>query len=356
MRIESLTIFRFIAAMIVVNFHFGQELVQWPKILIAGSEMVAFFFVLSGFVMGYSYLQKPSFSPKNYWLARFKRIAPAYFVALLVSVIVFENITFLSVVLGALFLQSWVPPYALSLNVPAWSVSVEFFFYLAFPAIAYGIRRFQLTVRQVCMGACAFWLVSEAILFLILGSNLDVNPPSAIYYFVNFSPLTYLSGFCLGVAGGQWFISHSTRNSWASTAFAVLMVAVICYVVSIEAEIQSALGLHRLEANTLSPFFLLFIIFLAKGKTRVNQLLCAGPLKRLGNASYAIYIFQLPVWIACRSIFPTIAEQPVTFMLFYLVVLIWGSLLFSKYVDSYFSQPKKTLLKSKERHDLLNRA
>ena len=85
MRIDSITIFRFIAALIVINFHFGKTLLDWPRILIAGSEMVTFFFVLSGFVMSYSYLPRKNIIPTEFWISRFKRLSPAYYVALILS-------------------------------------------------------------------------------------------------------------------------------------------------------------------------------------------------------------------------------------------------------------------------------
>lgn len=54
MRVESLTFFRFIAAFIVVIFHFGTG--TWftkifGRFVTAGPQMVSFFFVLSGFIM-----------------------------------------------------------------------------------------------------------------------------------------------------------------------------------------------------------------------------------------------------------------------------------------------------------------
>jgi len=58
MRIEELTFFRFLAAAIVVASHFNQDATGLTGALVAGPEMVTFFFVLSGFVMGIAYLKK----------------------------------------------------------------------------------------------------------------------------------------------------------------------------------------------------------------------------------------------------------------------------------------------------------
>jgi peptidoglycan/LPS O-acetylase OafA/YrhL len=43
-RIESLTFFRFIAALVVIIFHFGKEATGFSGALVAGPQMVTFFF------------------------------------------------------------------------------------------------------------------------------------------------------------------------------------------------------------------------------------------------------------------------------------------------------------------------
>ena len=230
MRIDSITIFRFIAALIVINFHFGKTLLDWPRILIAGSEMVTFFFVLSGFVMSYSYLPRKNIIPTEFWISRFKRLSPAYYVALILSsVLLPQDNDIRSFALSALYLQSWIPPYAPRLNGPAWSVSVEIFFYLMFPVIVWGIRHRRLSAFQVCIGACAFWLVSEIMLLGLLNSRLDVTPPSIYYYLIYFFPLSYFSSFCLGVAGGMWFLFYSKRDKWYFSLLAMFLAAALSY-------------------------------------------------------------------------------------------------------------------------------
>ena len=118
MRVESLTFFRFIAAFIVVIFHFGAG--TWftkifGRFVTAGPEMVSFFFVLSGFVMIISQINKVNFCTKKYYYGRIARIFPVYLIGLLIILpfkyyinpISHNTSLFLSVT----FLQSWVSPY-----------------------------------------------------------------------------------------------------------------------------------------------------------------------------------------------------------------------------------------------------
>ena len=77
-RIESLTFLRFVAAFIVVVFHFGRStgLAQIARpAIISGPQMVTFFFVLSGFVLMVAYYPR-NVTSATFYLARFARIAP----------------------------------------------------------------------------------------------------------------------------------------------------------------------------------------------------------------------------------------------------------------------------------------
>lgn len=338
MRIDSLTVFRFVAALIVVNFHFGKTLFPWPEFFTAGSEMVTFFFVLSGFVMSFSYLQRENFNPGRFWAARFRRIAPAYYVALILSVYTFAaNDNFAALVLCALYLQSWVPNYALSGNAPGWSLSVEVFFYLTFPAILWAIRRYQVSVLQVCLSAGAVWLITLVALTWLLRSNWYAAPPAHSHGFVFYFPLSHWSSFLLGIAGGMWFLHKSTRGSFWLTLLSAFAAGSIYYGINHQGQIQSIFGPGQLQSGILAPLYLLFIVSLPQGVESINRWLSARPLELLGHASYAIYIFQLPLWHVCLEWFPGLVPHPLIFFGVYLFILIVFSLLFFKYVEAYFS-------------------
>ena len=137
MRIEALTFFRFMAALTVVFFHFGQALKVphfMAPFLTLGPEMVTFFYALSGFVMMIASSKKDHLSTKDYYIARIARIYPVYLVALIWACTLFYGQIFCRGYgfnnLKAFFLsltltQSWFPPYPLSLNDPACSLSPQ---------------------------------------------------------------------------------------------------------------------------------------------------------------------------------------------------------------------------------------
>ncbi len=157
--IKPLTSLRGLAAMAVVLQHFSAtaqlNASGWiPSIVPHGYMAVDFFFVLSGFIMCYTYLAGfETLGLRAYGPFLWKRVARIFPLGIAVTVlIVFCGMVASTVDLGRLFytvrvsgglgamvalnllhLQGFFPDY--SLNDPSWSVSVELGAYLLFPLL-----------------------------------------------------------------------------------------------------------------------------------------------------------------------------------------------------------------------------
>src|SRR3989339_1650701 len=149
-RLDSLTGLRFLAAFLVMAGHYGTVPCSLPwldSIIRNNFQAVTLFFVLSGFVLTHTYYSQKGKSPwKNYAILRAARILPAYLLSLAVCIPLYwftgtgPSLTPLfksaGIALHLLFLQSWLPLFDwLSLNTPAWSLSVEFVMYVLFPLL-----------------------------------------------------------------------------------------------------------------------------------------------------------------------------------------------------------------------------
>jgi peptidoglycan/LPS O-acetylase OafA/YrhL len=136
--------------------------------LTLGGVGVALFFVLSGFCIHYSYLRRPdSFSVADFYWRRFLRIYPAYLAALLAFTFLawkfhyepFGSVTPIQIITHLLSIQDISPDTLYGISGSYWSLAVEFQFYLAYPLLLIGMRRF--TLRGCLLATLAFNVVCQ---------------------------------------------------------------------------------------------------------------------------------------------------------------------------------------------------
>ncbi len=233
-RLPAITSLRFFAAFHVALFHMKEMGVitnpEWLRSFAGiGYVGVSFFFVLSGFILVYTYAGR-TLALRNFWQARFARIYPAYLFSLVLTFPFFyygalkmhvpffafaEQHFALSSVLVLTLLQAWVPPAALAWNAVAWSLSVEAFFYAIFPFALPKYSKLSRTVLLAIIPAC--WVAGMAVSIAFLA----LRPAGAAYVgsadwsgwvqFVKFFPLVRLPEFLMGMACGFLYL-RSQRN------------------------------------------------------------------------------------------------------------------------------------------------
>jgi len=309
-RLPALTSLRFFAAFHVVIFHFqAMQIFIGPawfqKLSSIGYVGVSFFFVLSGFILVYTYAGRPMIL-KNFWRARFARIYPAYAFSLLVTAPFFfyaalsMNIPFfvwakahlkLASALVLSLLQAWVPPAALTWNAVAWSLSVEAFFYVLFPFLLLVIvRRSQ---QQLLLIAAASWLTS----LVFSGSYVVLNPDHLSVvnadvlgaFWLNalkFNPLARLPEFLLGMACGFLFL-RSRRESKLALPLVLSGIAALLVVVYFSAVIPYPI----LHTALLAPAFAAIVYGFAL-RPNWGAILENRWIVLCGDASYSLYLLH----------------------------------------------------------------
>ena len=159
-RLPALTSLRFFAALYVLTFHSGASLMRehlgdnpLTTFLVNGHLGVSLFFILSGFMLTYSGERRNAqgFDLSAYALARFARIYPLYLLSLLIAAPI-RWPDLLSSPLASLetllMVQSWGPASSdrgWFWNMPAWTLSIEAFFYALFPVFLWLIARTRVT-------------------------------------------------------------------------------------------------------------------------------------------------------------------------------------------------------------------
>lgn len=202
--IKALTGLRIVAALWVVLFHFRPLLWEasprlkddLAPLLNAGAQGVDLFFILSGFVLTWNYLERmgPSWSRKAtlhfLWL-RLSRVWPVYLVTMHLAAlwIIFTlhvgtvpspdvtKLTAISYVRQFFMVQLWFEPFfdGTSWDGPAWSISAEWLAYLIFGLAILVIYRMSMVTRARSLLLLAF-LATVPTTILLLASGHFYTP------------------------------------------------------------------------------------------------------------------------------------------------------------------------------------
>ena len=347
MQLDQITFTRFIAALTVVFFHYGQNIFPANisflfENVTAGPIAVGYFYVLSGFIMAIAYYQpnpenQNPISKKRYWLARFARIYPVYLLALLLIVAAkFKGLAenWQELPLHLTLLQSWIPGYPITLNTPGWSLSVEAFFYLCFPFLLIWV--YKLGTKSLAIFTVVLWLTTQTILLTQLNSS-EYAPKSLLHDFIYYNPLMHLNSFVAGLLCGIYLKRNpSTKKQAQNTFLLTLSFALIFILIWSRPHLESLLGIKLAYTNgILAPAFLLFIVLLARHKGIITKVFSFSWLVLLGEASYSLYILQKPVHgVYDKIIVPRIPLAETTHFYIFLIMLIVISILSYKYLET----------------------
>lgn len=318
-----LTALRFFAAAAVVLFHRprAESFDAWLPYERHGAAGVTFFFLLSGFVLAYTYhdrlLARRPGSVRDFYTARLARILPAYLLAFVVSLWAStEGAKLLSLKFGGApwkalayltLTQAWVPDreWYNAFNGPAWSLSAEWFFYLVFPLLLFGLATGPLWRRATVFAvASAAWAV-------MLGAWLWAPTDSPAWLWpVYVFPLARVLDFACGVALGVLFVRLKPAVGAAEgRAYWLWGVAEVGALVALWVTVHfcpvwgATDGLATLRIQLLTaqgyytPAFALVVWLGALGRGPVSRLLSWSPLVYLGELSYGVYIFHFPIMI-----------------------------------------------------------
>lgn len=332
--LHALTGMRAVAAFYVVAFHYaplpaGASPTWLQHLVRMGFCAVGFFFVLSGFVLAYGYLDEHDATrgtKRDFWIARLGRIYPAFALAVALAAPDYVRRTIeasglpngllrlgISLPFTLTLTQAWTPLTAVAWNGPGWSLSVEAFFYLLFP---WALTRVRPRTAWQVLGACAvLWLAANAapLAFTLTGpaasgavqaAGVALDPHALATRVIQFNPLLRLPEFVLGVYLGKAFCRFRPSRdagtygrafeAWLTPAALLLLTVALVY-------LGGRKDLDLLAHNgLLTPIYGALVWGLAAGTGPIERLLASRPLRLLGEASYAIYVLQEPVftWFA----------------------------------------------------------
>lgn len=280
-RFDVLDGFRGIAALMVAVYHLHVSGFITELNLVKNSYLfVEFFFVLSGFVIAYSYTGKLNSMRdlKLFMKKRFARLWPLHiFVTIFFIPFALANI-FLSIDLGDRFsvfsfftniflIQALNINEGVTWNIPSWSISVEFYTYLIFGLI-YILPFF----KKLFLVPIAISLVS--LLILYFNSSMGDTSTYAIFR------CTY--SFFLGVVAFKLY--HLIKvKPWMEVAIISVVLTILFFT-----KIDDVSFL----AFLMPVLFFLIILVFSHECGRISELLINKYLKKLGLLSFSIYLIH----------------------------------------------------------------
>jgi peptidoglycan/LPS O-acetylase OafA/YrhL len=326
--IPSLTGLRGVAACSVlfghaVNNVFSYEPILWPFSARFDYFGMSLFFVLSGFVIHYNYADLFHAKPlrvaiRQFFVARFARLYPLYAVAIFCSLPMIPVPFSKWVVLSYLTMtQSWFNvEYAVF--PPVWSISTEWFFYLAFIPLTMVVVRLRNTIAVfVVLGIAvisglslvnALWrdqIIALATDWFWHGDPISVGMWGWLIYFM---PYLRVTDFVAGMLMAQAYRMRDTdwMPSW------LLPCALLWIVI-----VGMTSWLPRWESlETLVPNFLYVLaiaplmLHVTVRKSWLSRALSSAPMIFLGQISYSTYIWSFFVMTMLGGMFAS--AHPIT--------------------------------------------
>ncbi len=318
---HQLTATRYLAAALVLILHFGlyeRSVFPFNRPLLhtffdnAGSAAVQYFFVLSGFVLMAAYRDR-TVRWGQFMQRRLARIYPLYLLALVLLVVVnvvpaeeikswlnhinlvttkilikstaqhLRQLPFLNLLLTTTMMQAWNVTTVQAYNGPAWSLSVELFFYAAFPVLMNAYRHQSARVLGSITGCLLVLLV--AITYILQLPNIWAQSHGFFHYG---SPLLCLPAFLAGMLVYEAGLRFTQSPP---------VVYRLVYLLSGGGIVVLLLRINNFPSMLLSPLFALCVWGLAYDQSRLTRFLSTPFLRHLGEASYGAYILQIPVFV-----------------------------------------------------------
>ena len=299
---EDIQGLRALAVLSVVIYHIS------PHHLPGGFIGVDIFFVISGYlIMGqiYDKVQNSSFSYSDFYVKRFKRLFPAYFVTVAISSI-FAFFYFLpgefskyawSLIASCLYVSNFYfytksgyfdSELQGSPLLHTWSLSVEEQFYAVMPVImvvAFGVyKRLSLLI----LGGLA--VLSFALCFYLTQSDVS---------FAFFASFTRFWQFIVGGAIAIYSL-HTRKYRFLSELIAIVGVLVL---------LASCVFLTHDEfpgiKAVIPTLATVAVLAFSRKDLFIYRLLALKPAEFIGNISYSLYLWHWPVIIFYQLHFET---------------------------------------------------
>lgn len=286
---------RALAASLVFAFHFLHYFylqwqpvthLAWMGLLTEGHTGVGLFFTLSGFLFMLMGLNNPHMTYQSFIYNRFLRVFPLFFVVFLVAISINRD-AFTAADWGYLLFSNLgaAPTSATFLTGAAWTIGVEFMFYLVFPIIfaAYAKDGYGYLIKML------------GLLFLFkVATFVMIDDTTHVYYS---TLLGRFDQFVIGMLGALFYVHFKAKlQSMAPVIaiFAILLVVFNSFVQARYASFFSASNDHVFWVSWSAQESFGWVIFIVAWLVMSPRLpeCLSRALCRVGQVSYSFYLLH----------------------------------------------------------------
>lgn len=341
--LDTLTSFRFFAAVLVFIFHVG----IFTKYQ-TGYLGVSFFFILSGFILAYSYSNKVKtlshLELKNFYIARFAKIYPIHILTFFLAIpyyffiplkhepilYVFQAFT------NILLIQSFIPFGNISFNGVSWSLSDELFFYALFPFLIVISFKCLKSIKGMLIFSLSLWL---AIVIFISNFFSEINDFNT--WFTYYFPVIRIVEFIVGITIGLVFLEIKNNFSkFSSIFYSFLEISAITLLIMIV--IISPDFIQNLRYGLIYTPFLAFLIFaFSFQKGYISKLISKRIFVYLGEISFSFYMIHNLVLSYIFFLWKPNIEAYLLITSCFIISLILSSILYH-----FFEEPMRYKVKN----------
>lgn len=344
--IKPLTSLRFVFAFLVFMSHMNLFPHEEPGFLwhlfYEGYAGVSFFFMLSGFILAYTYQQRlidGTATVRSFYVARIARIYPLHLLALFVALFFLQFFKhpspadFFHLGINTFLLQSFIPGQEFLFNSVSWSLSDEAFFYAFFPLIVFS------TFRDRRRGTILFWSVLGCVI-VVSAYLLRDHPWANWVLYIN--PLFRIFDFLLGIALYNLCLRWASRPvhiSYTKLEWLALLLLLAAY----------GLAFFIPESFRQSVWYwipmglLIATFYFHRGA--ISRFLSHRLFVKLGEISFAFYLFHFQTIQGVRIVLDHLhlsVSLPGEFGLAFMATLVIAYI-----AHQYIEQPLNRLIRKR---------
>ncbi|MEQ3693235.1 MAG: acyltransferase [Thalassolituus sp.] len=324
--LDSLTSLRGLAAMLVVISHLDTYGFLWKHFWAIGEVGVAIFFCLSGFLMGYLYLERKLDYNETlkYSIARFFRIAPPYLITVVFCYFMYSyfdphfpfEINNSNIIRHLLF----------SGNVEVfWSIPPEVQFYVVFLLIWF---------LASCFGVSSYVFIFCIVMFFVIYMFRDSFPKLSFFYYFAY----FLIGMLFGVLRRK---DIHIPFIVLFQILAILFAFAYLWRLKIYGGAETAVDFWNDPYNFIWSGILIYIMSFRSHFTRI--FLDHRLLVKSGEWSFSLYLTHVFVLYYCEKVFGGY-DGIIGILLSVLAVIIClaFSFLFHVLIEKHFAESLKS--------------